>query len=210
MRFSADYSLIRLYPISMKHRRITIQPTSVDRLVERAIARHAHPLPERVSQIITWGADEHILVGLAIGGWLLTREGRDVQRRTGDHLLLTTVAASVLPHVLKGIFRQKRPDRCTVGGHMRGIPFSGREYDAFPSGHAIHIGALASAATRLPPKQRVAVWSVGAALIVTRVVLLAHWVSDVAAGLAIGAVLERGLRPIFRYGQMADTEGGDG
>jgi hypothetical protein len=62
-----------------------------------------------------------------------------------------------------------------VLGHLQGIPLSGKRLDAFPSGHAVHIGALASAATGLPSAQRNAVWAVGAGLVMTRIVLLAHW-----------------------------------
>ena len=68
-------------------------------------------------------------------------------RRASDHVLLTTIVASILPHVLKKVFDQERPDRLTVLGHVHGIPLSGKRLDAFPSGHAVHIGALASAAT---------------------------------------------------------------
>jgi membrane-associated phospholipid phosphatase len=99
------------------------------------------------------------------------------------------------------VFSQKRPDRVTVKGHLHGVPFSGKPLDAFPSGHAIHIGALGSAASRLPPVQRYAIWAAGAALVTTRVVLLAHWASDVAAGLVIGVGLERGLRRLTGFGR---------
>jgi membrane-associated phospholipid phosphatase len=54
------------------------------------------------------------------------------------------------------------------------------------------ISGLASAASRLPASQRNLLWGVGAGLVATRVVLLAHWVSDVAAGLAVGRFLGTG------------------
>jgi membrane-associated phospholipid phosphatase len=73
--------------------------------------------------------------------------------------------------------------------------------DAFPSGHAEHVGALASAASTLPVRQRNVVWGIGAGLVATRVVLLAHWASDVAAGLVVGAVTERILRLATGYGR---------
>jgi len=111
-----------------------------------------------------------------------------------------TIVASALRHGLKTVFDQERPDRRTVRGHWRGIPFSGKRLDAFPSGHAVHIGALASAASVLPDRQRAVVWSAGAALVLTRIVLLAHWTSDVAVGLVIGTLVERMLRPITGYG----------
>jgi membrane-associated phospholipid phosphatase len=123
------------------------------------------------------------------------------------------VAASALPHILKRVFDQERPDRLAARGHLRGVPISGKKYDAFPSGHAVHVGALASAATVLPPIQRNIVWGVGAVLVVTRIVLLAHWVSDVAAGLVVGGILERGLRLVTGYGRangIPDSSGETG
>jgi undecaprenyl-diphosphatase len=52
----------------------------------------------------------------------------------------------------------------------------------------------------LPPAKRNLVWSIGAGLVLTRIVLLAHWTSDVIAGLAIGAVVERLLRHWTGFG----------
>jgi membrane-associated phospholipid phosphatase len=40
----------------------------------------------------------------------------------------------------------------------------------------------------------------GAVLVLTRVFLLAHWASDVVAGLALGATLERLIRVGTDYG----------
>jgi membrane-associated phospholipid phosphatase len=122
-------------------------------------------------------------------------------RRASDHILLTTLAASALPHALKRVFDQQRPDRLTALGHLRGIPLSGKRLDAFPSGHAVHIGALASAATVLPTAQRNTLWAVGSGLVLTRIVLLAHWASDVVVGLAVGAALERLLRFVTGFGR---------
>src|SRR5947208_2717183 len=107
--------------------------------------------------------------------------------------MLVAVAASLLPHGLKILFDQTRPDRTTVIGHVHGIPFSGKREDAFPSGHALHMGALASAARALPAGPRRTIRALAIGLSLTRVVILAHWASDVVAGFALGAVLERAL-----------------
>ena len=64
------------------------------------------------------------------------------------------IGAFLLSHGLKLLFDQTRPDRRTVIGHVHGIPFSGKRKDAFPSGHALHMGALASAAGALPEGYR--------------------------------------------------------
>jgi hypothetical protein len=180
---------------------IRVHPTRADVAIANAISRRTSRSTERVAAILTWGADEHLICALAAGWWLYSRTGSRHQRQTADHVLITTLLASALPHVLKTAFDQERPDRRTVLGHWRGIPFSGRKYDAFPSGHAVHVGALASAASRLPVKQRNLVWSVGGGLVLTRILLLAHWASDVVAGLAVGVGLERTLRLITGFGR---------
>jgi PAP2 superfamily len=179
---------------------IRVRPTSADVSIANAIAAHTHRESEQVAKALTWGADEHVLCALAGGWWVYCRNEDADRRLASDHILLATLVASALPHVLKIVFDQERPDRTTVRGHWRGIPLSGKRLDAFPSGHAVHIGALASAASVLPAKPRNLIWGVGAALVLTRIVLLAHWASDVAAGLALGAVTERLLRHLTGYG----------
>ena len=181
--------------------RFTVRPTRADVSLANAIAAHTSPRMEEAAEALTWGADEHVLCALAAAWWLYCRNRTADQRRSSDHILLTTLVASALPHLLKTTFDQERPDRTTVRGHWRGIPLSGNRLDAFPSGHAVHVGALASAASTLPSRQRNAVWSIAAALVLTRIVLLAHWASDVAAGLAIGVATERLLRLVTGYGR---------
>jgi undecaprenyl-diphosphatase len=182
---------------------VRIHPTDADIAIANAIAAHTDSRIEKVAEITTWGADEHILCALAAGWWIYTRNKNAHQRRAGDHIFLTTLVASALPHLLKSVVDQERPDRLTVRGHWRGVPLSGKRLDAFPSGHAVHIGALASAASVLPPGQRTAARCVGATLVLTRVVLLAHWTSDVAVGLLVGTLVERILRPITGYGRTS-------
>ncbi len=181
-----------------------VKPTRMDRTVARTVARHTAPVPEKAAEVLSWGADEHVLIALAAGFWLYARGADERARVASNHLLLTTAAVALLPHLLKSIFDQERPDRTTVRGHLNGVPFSGKALDAFPSGHALHVGALASAATELPPGQRNTVWVIGAGLVLTRIALLAHWLSDVLAGLAIGAMVERLLRFWTGYGARDD------
>ena len=153
------------------------------------------------AEALTWGADEHVLCALALGWWIYARAQNAGVRKASDHVLLTTLVASAVPHVLKSVFDQQRPDRLTVLGHMHGVPLSGKRLDAFPSGHAVHVGALASAAAVLPPVQRNAVWAIGGALVLTRIVVLAHWTSDVVAGLTVGVALERLMRLVTGFGR---------
>ena len=173
---------------------VTVKPTKPDVLIARIVARNTSHRAERVSRGLTWGADEKILLALAVAGWVATRGRSEQLQRVGNHALLVTVAASLIPHGLKSVFDQTRPDRTTVLGHLHGVSFSGKRKDAFPSGHALHMGALASAAGTLPPLPRRAIRTVAIGLSLTRIVVLAHWASDVVAGFALGAFMERLLR----------------
>jgi membrane-associated phospholipid phosphatase len=185
---------------------VTVWPTRADVAVAQSIARNTAPAPEQVARALTWGADEKVLLILAAAGWLASRGCSEPLRRAGNHALLVTVAASLLPHGLKRLFDQTRPDRLTVVGHLRGVPFSGKRIDAFPYGHALHMGALASAAGSLPTWPRRAIRAIAVGLSLTRVVVLAHWASDVVAGFVLGAVLERALRLWTGYPGDTSTE----
>jgi undecaprenyl-diphosphatase len=180
--------------------------TQLDRRVAKAVARHASPAVERPARLLTWAADEHLLYVVAGGLWLAARAGDERERSQTNHLALSIVATAILPHLLKRLIDQKRPDRCMVHGPRRGIPRSGKPYDAFPSGHAMHVGAVASAVSWAYPKSAPVAWALGGLIAATRIVILAHWTTDVLAGLAIGALVERCVRPrserpMFRRGR---------
>jgi membrane-associated phospholipid phosphatase len=184
--------------------RLTVSPLQLDRDLARAIAGRTDSRIERGAEVLTWAADEHVLVAAAVVGWLLTRKSSDDHRRLGTHLLVCSVVTATLPHLLKRFVDQERPDRLTVEGHLHGVPTSGRGPDAFPSGHALHVGALASAATLFRPDVRNALWAFAGVLAATRVVLLAHWLSDVIAGFGLGVVVERAMRLFTRPRPVQD------
>jgi undecaprenyl-diphosphatase len=173
---------------------VTVHPTNFDVTIARFIARNTKPVPEELARALTWGADEKILLVLVATGWLASRFCEEPLRRAGNHAMLVAVAASLFPHGLKAAFNQTRPDRLMVIGHLHGISLSGKRNDAFPSGHAFHMGALASAASALPAGPRQTIQALAVGISMTRIVVLAHWATDVAAGFAMGAGLERLLR----------------
>jgi membrane-associated phospholipid phosphatase len=170
--------------------------TKIDRQVARAVVRNTNPAIERSARLLTWAADEHVLYVIAAGLWLASREGDKRQRRQTDHMVLSVVATVILPHILKRLIDQERPDRCMVYGRRHGIPRSGKPFDAFPSGHAMHIGAFASAVSWAFPERAPTAWVLGGLVALTRIILLAHWTTDVLAGLTMGSLVERCLRPL--------------
>ncbi len=174
---------------------VTIRPTRTDRAIANAIASRTTPQMEHAAQVLTWGADEKLLLALAAAAWLYAAK-RPALRPATNHMLSLSLLTAILPHLVKTAVDQTRPDRLTVGGHARGVPFSGSARDAFPSGHAMHMGALASAAGLLATPQRQLTRALAVVLSATRILLLAHWASDVVAGFAAGALIERLLRPL--------------
>jgi undecaprenyl-diphosphatase len=171
-----------------------IGATALDHRVARAIAHRATPALERPSRVLTWCADEHFVLLIATGFWLASRAGNVNLRREADHLMTSVAISAVLPHLVKRVFAQERPDRLEIHGRRHGIPYSGEAYDAFPSGHAAHVGAIASAISGAAPRLAPFVWTIGGLVAATRIVLLAHWTTDVLAGLAMGIGVERLLR----------------
>jgi undecaprenyl-diphosphatase len=106
-----------------------LPPTKLDKRVARAVARHASPVVERPSRLLTWAADEHLLLAISAALWLASRDGDDRARRQADHLVLSVAATAILPHLLKRVIDQERPDRQMIHGRRHGIPRSGHACD---------------------------------------------------------------------------------
>jgi undecaprenyl-diphosphatase len=146
-------------------------------------------------------ADEKVVLVAVAGAWLYFRFGLRTKRarRCGNQMVANAVIAAALPHLAKRVVDRERPDRKVVGFIRHGIPRSGERWDSFPSGHAVHVGALASALDRfLPARWRLVLWPSAGALATTRIVLLAHYATDVAAGLLIGAMIDRVVARLAR------------
>jgi len=172
---------------------ISLPPTRADLAVARASARHVTPGIERTLQTLTWAADEKVILAATAAFWAATRAGRcqEATRRRADHMLAGAVIASALPHLMKLLVRRRRPDRTVVHRKRHGIPRSGKPWDSFPSGHALHVGALARDLHALSaPALRPLLWPALIGLAASRVLLLAHYPSDVIGGLALGAAID--------------------
>jgi membrane-associated phospholipid phosphatase len=79
--------------------------------------------------------------------------------------------------------RRERPNRALVRRYHAHVARLGNAWDSFPSGHAMHLSAIAASARRLVPRRWRPMLTGGlAALAATRVMLLTHYPSDVAAG----------------------------
>jgi undecaprenyl-diphosphatase len=173
---------------------IELPPSQVDIVTSRAIRRRATPLIERAGKVVTFAADEKPLLAGAVLYWLFGRSFTAAPRQAtrADHLLACVAVSAALPHLLKLLISRQRPDRKLMHGQPRhGIPHSGDPKASFPSGHAMHLGAIAAGLTRTtsPPLSAIG-WATAFVLAGTRLLLLAHYLTDVLSGLAIGVAIE--------------------
>ncbi|MCP1838137.1 hypothetical protein ACVIHI_000492 [Bradyrhizobium sp. USDA 4524] len=145
-----------------------------------------------MARALTWGADEKLLLVLTAVGWLASRGCGVPLRRAGNHALPVTVTASLLPRDLKLVFDQTRPDPDGDWACAWRPAFRQTKRCVSLRPRAAH--GLAPAASGLPAGPRRAIRAIAVGLSLTRIAILAHWASDVVAGFALGAILERVLR----------------
>jgi membrane-associated phospholipid phosphatase len=113
--------------------------------------------------------------------------------------------------IVKRLVGRARP---MVGGSIDPflyLPLSWKvEYASFPSGHATDAFAAAAAIGALWPRTRPLMWTYAAAIAVSRVVLTAHYPSDVLAGAIVGVAGVLLVRAWFASRRLAFVRGRDG
>ena len=132
---------------------------------------------------------------LAILAYVVGRASADEttagRARTGGRLslyfFLTIGATSALVHLVKLIVGRARPELFAEYGAYSLTPFAYDDlYSSFPSGHSAAVGAFFGAFSMLVPRLRPLFLLGALAIGVSRVIVGAHYPSDVAAGLLLG------------------------
>ena len=142
-------------------------------MVSTPLARWAATLLAHSGDSLVW-----IVLGVVLW-WFAT--GRWAQ--AGERILLNTGLTLVISTLLKYWVRRPRPDGEKGSFYLR------FDQHSFPSGHAVRIGGLwVVLAGLLPVWGTVTLVLWGLSVVLSRVALGLHYVSDVAAGLPIGAL----------------------
>lgn len=162
-----------------------------------------HDIPRWLKQLTEYvtelGKSTWYFIGLpvvVIAAWLL---GRRRFALYALHMLASVAAAGLLATLLKIIFGRYRPGEYFAEGEW-GFTFFAVGYDlnSFPSGHSAVIGAVAMTLLLGLPRLWPAWLTLALVVGFTRVLTGSHWLSDVIAGLYLGAVTAYGVRTLLR------------
>jgi undecaprenyl-diphosphatase len=102
------------------------------------------------------------------------------------YMFLSVALSGLIANLVKRTIGRARPPLFDSEGAFHFKPFSGALYESLPSGHATTDGAIAMALAVLFPRYRVAFLLIGGLLALTRIMVGAHYLSDVIAGYSFG------------------------
>lgn len=147
-------------------------------------------------QVLGWASDigdqpqMRILSGLVIGGGLIARSPRLV--RAGVRMLIAHETATFAKNLVKNRIDRVRPRSASSKDERKAKPGTStqKEETSFPSGHSAGSMAVARAFVREFPEHRAPALGAAAAVAAAQIPRCAHYGSDVAAGMMLGAAAE--------------------
>jgi len=128
--------------------------------------------------------------------------GRKRSVAAGLRLLFVPVSTGLswaLGNIAKVVFGRARPELLFQQG-LYGFHFLRTDYDfnSFPSGHAVLATSFLFALSMILPRWRWPLWVLAVVVCLSRVVITAHYFSDVFAGALLAVAVVSGTRSIFR------------
>lgn len=156
-----------------------------------------------------------ILFLIGIASARIARSGRVRLRAIATahiaaYVFISIALSGITANLLKRVIGRARPGNFDEWGTFGFSPFRGSRFESFPSGHATTIGALFMALALLLPRYRLLFLVLGVWIGMTRVMVGAHYPSDVVAGLAYGAWFALLTAIVFSRYQLVFRLSGDG
>lgn len=111
-------------------------------------------------------------------------------REAGLYLFFAIIVASIPVNLMKYLIGRARPHLLTQLGDEYFSPFNGSYlYVSFPSGHAMMAGILAVFSLKFLPRLSWLIMPICLLLTFSRVIVAAHYPTDILAGFTIGVVV---------------------
>jgi undecaprenyl-diphosphatase len=148
------------------------------------------PLLLHLMHFLTWlgygAVDIGVLLAIALVGWW---EGKAGIRTRGLWGAGTVAASGVLDQLVKNVACRARPSAAGAGLFFAKFPCfpASYAYASFPSGHATTAFATAVVLAAWYPRQAVGFVGLAALVGLSRILLGAHFPSDVLAGALLGS-----------------------
>lgn len=167
------------------------------------------PLGSRASMLPEWLQYwARVLTDIGLSGWLLfgsvfvflaalaasrSEASSRIKRRANTlknmaaYVFISVALSGLLANLFKRIIGRARPENYSDLGIFSFSPLSGSTFESFPSGHATTFGAMAMILCLLAPRYKLLFLVAGFWLAMTRVIIGAHYPSDVIVGYSFGA-----------------------
>lgn len=169
------------------------------------LARFFHGIGDGwLGQMAAATTDGGLAVWYLVGAaalFLLFRYGLKQHREAmmAAFVFAAVAASGIITDVLKVLFGRARPKllfRDDIYG-FHGFKF-GAVWNSFPSGHSTTVAAMTVALCLLAPRWRLAIIPLGTALVATRVITTAHYLSDALFGTYVGVAVTLLVHHHFR------------
>jgi len=162
--------------------------------IDLPVARFFHALSQETRDVFEWitkaGVSTTYLV-VSFGLFIFFRWIRG-NRLHADRALLffsNVVLSGIVTNIVKFLVGRLRPKMFFERGLYGFDPFHiGYEFNSLPSGHATTVFAIATTCSIFWPKYRIPFFIFAAIVALSRLVLTAHYLSDVLAGACVGTI----------------------
>ena len=160
--------------------------------IDLPVARCFHALSQETRNVFEWitkagVSTSYLIVSLCL--FIFFRWIRKHRFHADCALLFfSNIALSgIIANIVKFLVGRLRPKMFFENGLYGLDPFHvGYEFNSFPSGHATTVFAIATTCSIFLPKYRIYFFIFAAIVALSRLVLTAHYLSDVFAGACIG------------------------
>jgi lipid A 4'-phosphatase len=182
--------------------------------VDKPLALRVHELDPGIHRLFADIARLGVATGYLVGAALLFAGLRLAARNPGlaawrerlvawsylpGFVFVAMAASGLTVNILKAVFGRARPKLLFSGGEDYYFGFFGMQADywSFPSGHAVTIVAFVAALYRLWPRHLAAYVLVAGVIALSRVVIAAHYLSDVVMAAYIAVVMTAYVALVF-------------